>query len=110
MVKTFHQGDIVILDFHPQAGREQSGRRPAVIISNDFFNSLSNIAIVCPITSTKNKFPLNFLLDSQTTTQGSILCQHVKSLDLLARNAIFVEKLPEESFKEVQEIVFSQMT
>lgn len=98
------------MDFHPQAGREQGGRRPAVIISNDFFNSLSNIAIVCPITSTKNEFPLNFLLDSQTATQGSILCQHIKSLDLAARNSVFVEKLPEESFKEVQEIVFSQMS
>ncbi|RNF38956.1 type II toxin-antitoxin system PemK/MazF family toxin [Planococcus salinus] len=109
MVKKFYQGDIVLLDFHPQAGREQSGRRPAVIISNDFFNSLSNIAIVCPISNTKNEFPLNFLLDSRTTTQGSILCQHVKSLDLSARNAVFIEKLPANSFSEVKEIVFSQM-
>ena len=109
-MKKFHQGDIIILDFYPQAGREQNGRSPAVIISNDFFNSLSNIAIVCPISSTQNQFPLNVLLDSRTATQGSVLCQHVKSFDLSFRNAVFVEKLPEDSFQEVKEIVFSQIS
>ena len=105
----FRQGDIIMLDFQPQAGREQSGRRPAIIVSNDFFNGLSNIAIVCPITSTTSNFPLNVLLDEKTTTQGSILCQHVKSLDLKIRNATYIEKLSEKLFKEVKEIIVSQL-
>lgn len=101
---SFRQGDIIMLDF-----QSQTGRRPAIVVSNDFFNGLSNMAIVCPITSTTSNFPLNVLLDEQTTTQGSILCQHVKSLDLKIRNATYIEKLPEVLFKEVKEIIVSQL-
>ncbi len=106
---SFRQGDIIMLDFQPQASGEQSGRRPAIVVSNDFFNGLSNMAIVCPITSTTSNFPLNVLLDEQTMTQGSILCQHVKSLDLKIRHASYIERLPEELFKEVKEIIVSQL-
>ena len=99
----------MILNFHPQAGREQQGRRPAVIISNSFFNNLSNIAIVCPITNTQSSFPLNVPLNGETTTTGSVLCQHVKSLDLRARHVEFVEKIPEAIFAEVKDIVMSEI-
>jgi mRNA interferase MazF len=47
------QGDIIKLDFNPQAGHEQAGYRPAVVISNNFFNNKTNLTIVCPITNTK---------------------------------------------------------
>jgi len=49
------QGDIIWLDFNPQTGHEQNGRRPAVVVSNESFNRFSKMAIVCPITNTVNK-------------------------------------------------------
>lgn len=51
------QGDIVYLEFDPQAGHEQKGKRPALIVSNNTFNQFTNRAIVCPLSKTKKKFP-----------------------------------------------------
>lgn len=84
------QGDIIHIDFDPQKGFEQKGKRPAIVVSNNFFNKLSSLALVCPISNVSSDFPLNVNLDDQTRTTGSILCKHVKSLDLSARNAAFV--------------------
>ena len=103
------QGDIIKVNFNPQKGHEQAGYRPAVIISNDFFNAKTNLAIVCPITNTDNKFPLHSPLQGKTTTTGVILCEHVKTLDLNARQYSFVEKLPKELLKQVIDIVFSEI-
>lgn len=102
-------GDIIKINFNPQAGHEQQGRRPAVVVSNAFFNKLSSIAIVCPITNTKSNFPLNVPLNEETNTTGSVLCQHVKSLDLVARNVEFIEKIPEAIFTEVKDIIISEI-
>lgn len=103
------QGDIIKVSFNPQKGHEQAGYRPAVIISNDFFNAKTNLAIVCPITNTDNKFPLHIPLQGRTKTTGVILCEHVKTLDLNARQYSFVEKLPKELLKQVIDIVFSEI-
>ena len=53
MVMVFEQGDIVYLDFDPQAGHEQRGRRPALVVSNNTFNRFSSLTMVCPITQTE---------------------------------------------------------
>lgn len=90
------QGDIVFLDFSPQSGHEQAGRRPAVVISNDQFFERTRLAIVCPITNTNNRFPLHIPLDSRTKTTGVILTEHVKCLDVDSRNIQYVEKLPQD--------------
>ena len=90
------QGDIVFLDFSPQSGHEQAGRRPGVVISNEQFFVRTKFAIVCPITNTSNKFPLHILLDNRTKTTGVILTEHMKCLDVISRNIQFVEKLPED--------------
>lgn len=90
------QGDIVFLDFNPQSGHEQAGRRPAVVISNDQFFERTQLAIVCPITNTHNKFPLHIPLEGRTKTTGVILTEHVKCLDVQNRNIQFVERLPED--------------
>ena len=103
------QGDNIKVNFNPQKGHEQAGYRPAVIISNDFFNAKTNLAIVCPITNTDNKFPLHIPLQGKTKTTGVILCEHVKTLDLNARQYSFVEKLPKELLKQVIDIVFSEI-
>lgn len=99
------QGDIVMMNFNPQAGHEQAGRRPALVISNRSFHRYTRMAIVCPITNQIKDYPMHVKLNEQIKTTGEILCEHVKSLDLAARNAVFVEKLPEELLAEVLERV-----
>jgi len=90
------QGDIVFLDFSPQSGHEQAGRRPGVVISNEQFFLRTKFAVVCPIINTDNQFPLHIPLDHRTKTTGVILTEHMKCLDVLSRNVQFVEKLPED--------------
>lgn len=103
------QGDIIKLDFNPQSGHEQAGYRPAVVISNDFFNARTNLSIVCPITNTKRPFPLHVPLDGRTETTGVILCEQIKALDLRARTFRVVERLPDDLLDEVIAIIFSEI-
>ncbi len=100
------QGDIITLDFDPQAGHEQKGRRPALVVSNNIFNSFTKMAMVCPITNTERGFPLHVTLDERITTTGVIMCEQVKTLDILARDAAFKEKVPEDIVKEIIDILF----
>lgn len=103
------QGDIIKLDFDPQAGHEQAGYRPALVISNDFFNQKTNLTIVCPITNTDNRFPLHISLDDRTMTKGVILCEHVKALDLNARPYKVVEQIPKDLLEKAIDVVFSEI-
>ena len=95
------QGDIVTLNFTPQAGHEQAGRRPALVVSNSSFHRYTGLAIFCPITNQIKNYPLHVKLDERTRTTGEILCEQVKSLDFRARGASFVEALPEDLLTEV---------
>lgn len=89
-----HQGDIIYMNFSPQSGHEQAGRRPALVVSNDHFYQFTHMALVCPITNTNNGFPLHVMLDERTQTTGVVKCEECKSLNITARNASFLEKLP----------------
>jgi len=98
------QGDIIFLDCDPQAGHEQAGRRPAVVVSNRLYHRyVRSFAMACPITNTKKPFPLHVPLDERTKTTGVILCEQIKSFDLSARNAEFREFLPEDLLNDVLE-------
>lgn len=99
------QGDVIMMNFQPNAGHEQQGRRPALVISNDSFHRYTRMAIVCPITNTDRGFPLHVKLDSRTQTIGNILCEQVKSLDYEARMATFKEKAPDDILADVLERV-----
>lgn len=103
------QGDIIKLDFDPQSGHEPSGYRPAVVVSNDFFNTKTNLTIVCPVTNTNRPFPLHVPLDDRTQTTGVILCEHIKALDLNTRGYKVIEQLPKDLLREVIETVFSEI-
>ena len=104
-----NQGDIIKVNFNPQKGHEQAGYRPAVVISNNFFNQKTNLAIICPITNTDNKFPLHISLDSRVKTTGVILCEHVKALGLNARPHTIVEQLPKDILSKVIDVVFAEI-
>lgn len=103
------QGDIIKINFNPQSGHQQAGYRPAVVISNSVFNQKTNLTIACPITNTKRGFPLHVELDGRTQTTGVIMCEHIKSLDLNAREHRFVEKLPTDLLQKVIDIVFAEV-
>lgn len=102
------QGQIIRINFSPQSGHEQRGTRPALVVSNDFFNEKTNMTLVCPITNTDNKFPLHVPLDERTKTTGVILCEHVRSLDVKARGYHAVEEIPSELLEKVLDVIQAQ--
>ena len=100
MVKKYipEQGDIVFLDFNPIKGHEQSGFRPAIVISTNVFNQNTKMVIVCPITSNEKEFPTHYILEDAKKGHGSVLCKHIRIIDYEIRNLKFVEKLSEDDF------------
>ena len=100
------QGDIIWINFNPQAGHEQSGRRPALVISNSSFTQITQkAAMVCPITKTDKSLPFHINLDDRTQTTGVVLCDQAKIIDIQARNFEFIEKAPEEIVLEAIDII-----
>jgi mRNA interferase MazF len=93
MVKPYipHAGDIVWLDFDPQAGREQAKRRPALVITDQPYNRASGLVVVCPLTSRRKPYPFA-LPTTLDKVEGAVLVDHLKSLDWTARNATFHSK------------------
>jgi mRNA interferase MazF len=95
------RGDIVMLSFNPQTGHEQSGRRPAVVVSPSAYNAKVGLAVFCPITSQVKGYPFEVVIPPGLPIKGAILSDQVKSLDWRARKAKFVCKLPARTIKEV---------
>lgn len=103
------QGDIIKVSFNPQQGHEQAGYRPALVISNDDFNANAQLAIVCPITNTRNNFPLHIPLRDDLNTTGMVLCEHVRTLDLNARQHTYIETVSTEFLRSVIDIVSAEI-
>ena len=95
------RGDIVWLDFNPQAGHEQAGRRPALVISPATYNERTGLALLCPITSKAKGYPFEVLLPARLKVSGVILADHVKNLDWGVRRAEFIAKLPGTELSQV---------
>ena len=90
------RGDIVYLDFNPQSGREQAGRRPAIVLSPKAFNQTTGYASVCPISQTNRQWGFHVHLPAGLKISGVIITDQLKNLDFRARNIQIVEKAPEE--------------
>jgi mRNA interferase MazF len=88
-------GDLVWLTFDPQAGREQAGRRPAVVLSPRDYNQRAGLALVCPITSQRKGYPFEVPVPAGLGLEGVILSDHVKSVDWRARKASKIASAPE---------------
>lgn len=84
------------MDFNPQKGHEQSGRRLALVWRNDILNHHSSLVFVCPITNTNKKHPFHNELGERTKTTSVILCDQAKMLDVGAGNAQFKEEYPKD--------------
>ena len=85
------RGDIVWLNFTPQAGHEQRGTRPAIIISPKIYNKKTGLVLSCPITPVAKGYPFEVMVNSKKI-KGVILSDHLKNLDWKARKIKFIEK------------------
>ena len=99
-----NQGDIIKVNFNPNKGHKQAGYRPVLVVSNNFFNEKTKLAIVCPITNTIKDFPLHINLKKAKTT-GTILCEHIRTLDIEERGYKKIEKVSEGILKKVLELI-----
>ena len=95
------RGDVVWLSFTPQAGHEQAGRRPAVVLSPKSYNQKVGLAIFCPITNQIKGYPFEVRLPTEVAVSGVILSDQVKSLDWRVRKVEFIGSLPEGVMDEV---------
>jgi mRNA interferase MazF len=94
-------GDLVWLSMNPQSGHEQSGRRPAVVLSPESYHRKTGLAIFCPVTSQIKGYPFEVLIPEGMPVTGAILSDLVKSLDWRTRNTELICKLPDETVSEV---------
>jgi len=91
----------VSLTFDPQAGHEQAGRRPAVVLSPAIYNGRSGLAVFAPITNQIKGYPFEVLIPSGQPVTGAVLADQLKSLDWRARNARLISRLPPAVLQEV---------
>ena len=89
------RGDIVWLSFTPQAGHEQAGRRPALVLSPSAYNGKVGLALFCPITSRIKGYPFEVPVPEGLAVSGVVLADQVKSLDWRVRRAEFADRLPD---------------
>jgi len=95
------RGDAVWLTFDSQAGHEQSGRHPAVVLSPRAYNARAGLAILCPVTTQVKGYPFEVLIPEGLPVSGVVLADQVRSLDWHARRATRICKLPAEIMSEV---------
>ena len=95
------RGDIVWLTFDPQAGHEQAGRRPAVVLSPAVYNAKSGLALFAPVTSQVKGYPFEVILPEGLGVSGAVLADHIKNLDWRARKAELISRLPAEAVAQV---------
>lgn len=94
-------GDVVWITLNPQAGHEQAGRRPAVVLSPQAYNSKTGLAILCPITGQIKGYPFEVLLPDGLPISGAVLSDQVKSLDWRQRKAELICALPSQTISEI---------
>ncbi len=95
------RGDIVWITFQLQAGHEQAGQRPALVLSPAAYNGKVGWALLCPITSQVKGYPFEVAIPEDLPTTGVILADQVKSLDWRARRAEFQHRVPDSVVDEV---------
>ena len=95
------RGDVVWLRFNSKAGREQAGRRPALVISPRSYNSKVGLALLCPITSRVKGYPFEVGLPAEAGVDGAVLADQIKSLDWRVRRARYLAPIPSEVLHEV---------
>ena len=88
------RGDVVWISLSPQAGHEQAGRRPALVLSPSAYNAKVGLALICPITGQVKGYPFEVLVPAGLPVRGAVLADQVKSVDWIARRADMIGRLP----------------
>ena len=101
------RGDIVWLNFNPQAGHEQRGKRPALIMSPKIYNEKTSLCLCLPITSKVKGYPFEVALPQKLPIEGVILSDQIKNLDFKAREITFVCKAPNSVVETVQKNILA---
>ncbi len=94
------KGDFIVLTFYPQAGHEQRGRRPALVVSNDLFNKHTGLCIACPVTSTDRDYPFHVAIPDGCGVEGFVMVEQVKAVDFRSRRATRIGRAPQEVLDE----------
>lgn len=97
-----HAGDLVWVDLRPTRGREQSGVRPVVVLTDREFHRRNRTAIVCPITSNTSPWPTKVMLPEGLAASGAILVDQIRALDRPARGFRAIGRLPDQVLNEVR--------
>ena len=102
------RGDVVWMMFGPQAGHEQCGRRPCVVMSSSIYNGKTGMALCCPITIHIKGYPFEVLVPAGLKIiSGAILADHLRNIDWKTRRAEYLYKLPDKALEEVTEKILS---
>jgi len=99
------QGDFVAITFDPQAGHEQKGRRPALVVSVAAFNRATGLAVCCPMTSTDRKTPFHVAVPASAGLTGFVMCEQMKSVDFRARALRRIGRAPQAILDEVLAVI-----
>jgi mRNA interferase MazF len=110
MVYIPDRGDAVWLDFDPQAGHEQAGRRPAIVISPKAYNQKVGLALFCPVTNQVKGYPFEVEIPKGSRVKGVVLTDQIKSLDWRERSAEFITKLSDVVVEEIIEKLGTLLT
>jgi mRNA interferase MazF len=104
------RGNFIRINFDPQAGHEQMGNRPALVVSHTRFNRKMGFAVVCPVSNTKRKNPFYVKIPEGLTVTGVIMTEQLRSLDFRARSAVFMSNCPDlllqDVLRRIKPIVF----
>lgn len=95
------RGEVIWLTFDPQSGHEQSGRRPAVVLSPRAYNARTSLALLCPVTSSVKGYPFEVEIPDGLAIAGVILADQVRNLDWKSRRASMICELPRATIDEV---------
>lgn len=95
------RGDLVWLQFDPRVGSEQSGRRPALVLSHRIYNEKVGLCVVCPVTSRVKGYGFEVALPAASQVKGVVLSDHVRNVDWRARNCEFAEHAPSMVVEDV---------
>ena len=101
------RGDLVWLQFNPQAGHEQAGHRPALVISPSSYNRRVGLAVCCPVTSQVKGYPFEVLLPNGLGVEGAVLSDQIKSLDWRVRRAKRIGSVPADVIHETLAKIFA---
>ncbi len=101
------QGDLIWLDFNPQKGHEQRGKRPALVISPKIYNEKTSLCLCLPITSKVKGYPFEVALPKKLLVEGVILSDQIKNLDFIARDAQYICTAPLDVVQKVQQNIVS---